>query len=531
MQQYPYNRFQPGQQNPRPINGNQYQSWGGPGYGAPRPEGGNKGGGKRPDQVQRRRRRRPLLGVFLVLIAIALISGGLYIYSQYSRVRPYENVFLPNISIDGIDLSGKTYDEAKNILYSDLAQRQNSWSLSLTYQGHTFSTLNYALMGISTDTAQVDSLLEQAYSVGHEYGTMAVFERNKTLTRQLETPLVLYTTQTEMTDANVNDILSQIADYFKKSPVDAALTSFNPDAADPFVIQAESYGSSLNTEPIKQEILERAARGESGTLEIVPDSIAPAVVTEDIRAQVTLLSTGITAISKASEEGRTNNIKLAFQKINGLVLEPGKTFSFNTVVGTRTKANGFFEAPEYAYGDLVTGIGGGVCQASTTVYLAAVTSNMTITKRTKHSMPVNYTEMGQDATVSDGRLDFKFVNSTDGRIYITAHVEKVSGTKNRYQCVVRIYGKTLGENVLYKLRSVTTQTIEPGEPVYKKDTKGTYVTYEDETYKYQSSRKGYVVETYLQRWENGKMVQEQLITTDTYEPRAEGYYVGVRKRE
>ena len=334
-----------------------------------------------------------------------------------------------------------------------------------------------------------------------------------------------------MTDANVDIVLSQIAAYFDREPADAYLAAFNPDAEDPFTVQDEVYGSVLDVAAVKEEILRRAATGESGALELTPTPRAPAVLASDIRARVTLLSEGVTAISKSSEEGRTSNIRLACTTLNGYILKQGKTFSFNNIVGKRTKANGYLEAPEYAYGELVTGIGGGVCQVSTTVYIAAVTSNLNILKRTKHSSPVNYTLKGQDATVYDGRIDFTFSNNTDGDLYLVAKVEQIKGTKNRYQCVVRIYGPSLGEKVSYKLRSVQTQTLKPDpEPVYQKDTEGKYVTYTDETYKTQSAKDGSVIETYLQRWENGVMTEEKLITTDTYEPKRETYKVGVKRR-
>ncbi len=495
--------------------------------GAGQPETRN-GTTRRPRTfVQRRKRKRPFLKILLVLLVLGLAAGGGYYYSQYSRVKPYELVFMPNISIDGIDLSAKTVEQAKTAVFESVDQRQNSWSLSITYQGHTFSTLNYELMGIQTDEAQVYALLNQAYAYGHSGGT---FDRIRDLEYLEENPLALYTTQSAMTDTNVETILSKIALYLEKEPTDAYLAGFSPDADDPFTIVAETEGQTLDIAPYKQEILERAARGESGTLELETTPVLPSVTTADIRKTVTLLSTGTTAISSASTEGRTSNIKIAFGKINGMVLEDGKTFSFNDTVGKRTAKNGFAEAIEYAYGEQVMGIGGGVCQASTTVYLAAVTSNLEIVKRTKHSLPVNYTELGQDATVSDRGIDFKFKNTSGGTIYITAHVENVKGSKKKLQCVVKIYGPSLGDDVYYKLRSVKTQELEPGETEIRKDKKAQYVTYEDQTYTYRKSSKGSVVETYLQRWENGKMTEEHLITTDTYEARNEIVYVGVTSR-
>ena len=142
---------------------------------------------------------------------------------------------------------------------------------------------------------------------------------------------------------------------------------------------------------------------------------------------------------------------MAFERINGKMLAAGETFSFNTIVGKRTKANGFYQAIEYAYGDQRMGYGGGVCQASTTMYLAAAKANMTILKREPHSDAVGYTDYGKDATVSDNRIDFKFRNDTGSTIFIVATVMKDSRyDKSNKVCVVSIYGESLGTGVKYE---------------------------------------------------------------------------------
>ena len=112
---------------------------------------------------------------------------------------------------------------------------------------------------------------------------------------------------------------------------------------------------------------------------------------------------------------------MAFERINGTILQDNKTFSFNTAVGRREAGNGYYPAIEYAYGNEVMGIGGGVCQASTTVYLAAIQAGLKINKREAHSNPVNYTEMGMDATVNSTRgheVDFTFTNN-NGKPHFT----------------------------------------------------------------------------------------------------------------
>ena len=112
-------------------------------------------------------------------------------------------------------------------------------------------------------------------------------------------------------------------------------------------------------------------------------------------------------------------MKLAAEKINGVILQPGQTFSYNDVVGQRTKANGFKEAGAYSGGQVVQEVGGGICQVSSALYYCAMVSNLKINTRTCHYFPVAYIEPGMDATVSWGGPDFAFRNSTNYPIKIT----------------------------------------------------------------------------------------------------------------
>lgn len=117
---------------------------------------------------------------------------------------------------------------------------------------------------------------------------------------------------------------------------------------------------------------------------------------------------------------RGANVANAAARINNKILLPGETFSFNETVGRRTVANGFKTAPEYMNGQTVDGVGGGTCQVSTTLYSAVLYADLKIVKRSNHSMSVNYVPLGQDATVTDGGLDFQFMNDTDYPIKISS---------------------------------------------------------------------------------------------------------------
>lgn len=115
---------------------------------------------------------------------------------------------------------------------------------------------------------------------------------------------------------------------------------------------------------------------------------------------------------------RNANVARAADLLNGAILPPGETLSFNDRVGPRTTANGFYTAPEYQNGETVQGIGGGTCQVSTTLYCAVLYAGLDIVSRTNHMFAVSYAPLGQDATVAYGSVDFKFKNNSEYPIKI-----------------------------------------------------------------------------------------------------------------
>lgn len=121
---------------------------------------------------------------------------------------------------------------------------------------------------------------------------------------------------------------------------------------------------------------------------------------------------------------RSSNIRLAASRINGLVLMPGDSFSFNGHLGQRTPAKGFKEAGVYVNGRHDTDVGGGICQVSTTLYNAVMIAGLKTTARSPHSLPVPYVPLGRDAAVSFPNPDLKFVNDTDAPVALAASVVK-----------------------------------------------------------------------------------------------------------
>ena len=488
---------------------------------------GHMGGGNEPPKGNR--------NWIVILVAAVLVIGlavGGYYYHQDAQVRAavtaYDNVFCQGVYVDGINLGGMTAEEGVNAVTAQAQNRNDSWYVNLTYQGQVVTTLTASQLGMTVDVADI---MNEAWAQGH---TGDVYERQEAMEQLMVTPYEGYTATPGGDTSVVDSVLNEIKNLVYRAPTDAYLLSFDPSLTYPFTFQDEVEGRTLDIEPLKTKLYQMVSSMESGDVEIEPDTIAATVTTEDLKKQYTLRASVYTPISSKSSENRTNNIRRCFELISGYVLDAGSKFSFNSVVGKRTLANGFYEAIEYAYGTEVMGVGGGTCQASTTLYQAAVVAGLEIVDREPHSKAVSYANYGEDATVyweGNRKIDLVFKNNTDSKIYIVASVQSDPSNRKRLIAKVSIYGESLGDDVRYELQSTTVEVLSaPTEPEYVKDTKQTYVTYTDEEYVARKAADGYKVESYRVKYVGDTVVEKTLLFTDTYKAQSELIYVGTKKR-
>ncbi|RQD77204.1 MAG: hypothetical protein D5R97_02925 [Candidatus Syntrophonatronum acetioxidans] len=197
------------------------------------------------------------------------------------------------------------------------------------------------------------------------------------------------------------------------------------------------------------------------------------------------------------QTGRATNIRLVADSIDGALLAPGQHFSMNETAGPYSRERGFQPAPVFSGGQVITGIGGGVCQNSSTLYNAALLAGLEVTERHSHSLPVGYLPLGRDASVSYGVTDLKFVNSLHKHVYIQM---KASGGI----LTVNVFGTREKE---VKISSSIVETINPPvNYVRSPDVTGRVVV--------QEGARGYRTVTTITI--NG---QERVLSRDYYRPR------------
>ena len=287
--------------------------------------------------------------------------------------------------------------------------------------------------------------------------------------------------------------------------------TFNANNENPFTIKKGYDGKMIDKKALLCDINYALNNG----IKIInaKTSVIKQTVTEEYLKSLTNLRGRFTTYF-ADQKERVHNIKLASNYLSGSIVNENEEFSFNAAVGERSEERGFSKAKIILDGAFVDGIGGGVCQVSTTTYNALLLAGLKITEQHPHSLAVSYIEPSFDAMVSYGLSDLKFFNNTGGKVFIG-----VKTTKNAV--CVSVYGKKMDK--VYERVSVVTEETLPGEAEF-------IYTSElgvGQTKLLQSAKNGIKSEGYLVEYSlSGQIISNNLIRKDSYKSIKEKVLVG-----
>ena len=404
------------------------------------------------------------IDLILILIAIIVITLALC-STMFAVINRKSSKIVKGVSISNIDVSNLTKEEAIKKL-EEVYGSKSEKKIYLSY-GEFDSSITYEALEVRY---QIENAIKQAYDVGREGN---IFQENfeilktwyKNININIEVTIdndminqiaqninnsidgavvqpsyyvendnskliitsgkegvkvdekklleEIYKVLDENTDDEqkieipvVQDIpekinIEKIHDEIYKEVKDAYYTK------DPFTIHPEENGIDFDVEAAKAMLQEEKPEYEIALKITKPKKTVKDIGTEAFPDLLATFSTNY----QASNVSRTTNLKLASNKINGTVILPNEEFSYNKVVGERTISAGYKMAATYSNGQVVDGLGGGICQISSTLYDAVVMANLNVTTRRNHQFVTSYVPAGKDATVVWGAQDFKFVNS------------------------------------------------------------------------------------------------------------------------
>ncbi len=276
-----------------------------------------------------------------------------------------------------------------------------------------------------------------------------------------------------------------------------------------FYITPEIVGRKLDTLTLIDNICFNYIHGKNLEFNLPTTKINPEITQKYFNKFTNLRSDFATDISNSSAD-RKHNIKNALMSLNKVEIAPNQIFSFNKIVGRRTAENGYRQAKIIVNNEFVEGIGGGVCQVSTTLYNSALLAGLEILEANKHSKQVGYVKYGFDAMVNFGSSDLKFRNNTSEKITI---ITNYSQTNAR----IRIFGENM-LNTKYKLTSEIYNVIEPEEETLV-DEKQEYldqVKYEDEFFYFKKGTRGMEIKSYREKYVNNSLVSTEFLRHDKF---------------
>lgn len=499
-----------------------------------------------------------------LIIGLSIAGGVLVLVALFcvifSLININNNKILKNISIMGLNVENLTKEEAneklnnlvKDRLETDIVFKHNDQSFTLLPKEIEFNYNFEKAVDEAYDIGRDGNILQNNFvilgqyfkqqnivpeiSINQElYGNIEnqinenltdgvknpdyTIEGNKlTVTvgkdgykvkmKELKESVIKKLMQTEYSDetieipveeAKCKDIdVEEIHKEVYKEPVDASYTK------DPFEIHASENGMDFS---ISVEEAKALITGDKESYVIPVKTLYPKVTTDQIGTEAfpNLLASYSSNYS-SSNYNRSTNVALATSKINGIVLMPGQSFSYNGTVGQRTLRAGFKEAGAYVNGEVTTAVGGGICQVSSTLYNAVLRANLEVTNRTNHMFQVGYVPIGTDATVSWGAPDFQFKNNRNYPIKIVA----TTAGKNVY---IKIFGLKEDNDYDVEILSYRTGTI-PFNTTYTSDPS----LGEGQTKVVQNGSNGATSVTYKILKRNGQEVSRELVSRDRYQP-------------
>lgn len=399
------------------------------------------------------------------------------------------------VRIEDADVSGLDILKARALITDSVNKNYSGGSFSLTYGSRVWK---FGLDEISYRFL-VDDAVSRAFSVGR---TGSVFTKVSNAASLLFNNLILEI-GTEYDSDKLLDILNKIKKEIDTERVNAAVAY----ASDKITVTPDREGLSLdvdrNVKLVENQLRERNFDG----IELAVDVLKPSIAYDDIKGIDTVLSLFSTSFN-VEDVNRSDNIRLACSRLNGRLLMPGDEFSMDEALGPRTIENGYKEAPVIYMNELIKGPGGGICQVTTTLYDAILLAKLQVLERSHHSMPLGYVNPGQDATIAEDSIDFRFRNSFDYPVCLAAEV--VGRRIN-----IRVLGQGGSDGNKVRLVSDIIAEYPPGEDEIEIDDS----LADEEMVVSREARKGLRVVLYRDTYSSdGRLLERERISEDYYKP-------------
>lgn len=491
-----------------------------------------------------------IVAIISVIAALSIcIAAGIYFYFY----RDMDSVISGNISVAGVNIQGMTQAEAIKAVQHATKNTYGTQAMSVTVLEHSIEIPADCIKGLNAqkaikaaykygsvsdplqlnlepylryDEEQIRNCLAQLVALNDTALSNTTYqisgnEPDLTLEITIGTPeygLDLNSLFITVMEAYSKNSFTAEGQYtiIEPAPIDlqaiwevhhkAAVDAYYDKTQKKIVESVYGYGFDIE---VAAETIKNASHGT--TVKIPFKAIAPTVTEDDVEATLFQDTLATFTATSSSKTNRDTNLRLACESINGIVLHPGDSFSYNNALGERTADKGYLPAPSYAGNQTVNTLGGGICQVSSCLYYCVVSAELTVIERKNHGFLPSYMPSGTDATVNWGTIDFRF--------------------KNDLEFPVRIEAKSIGGKTTISLLGTETRT-------YRTELKGSVISTTAYSTEYQvfaaDNKEGYkdgetivtpytgkFVESYLYKYDRttGQLISKEFIAESNYRKR------------
>ncbi len=392
-----------------------------------------------PDKAQKtpmKRGKKALIALIVFVIVGSILAGagivGYGMYIDYKKNQPFR--FSSGVKISGIEIGSLSYDEAKKKVKKESLSVVRDIKLKVTARDvkktYTKKDFKYKFdYDKALKKAKVYSLKEQGIYESKKSKTSDPSKETEFTTMENPDFKLNYVIDNE----SIKDQVNKLALNVDREPENARVSKFHPFSDNRFEYENGKLGYTMDRDQLVSKIKKFYSSGKkTASVNAKVSTLQPSISVENLQENIVGLSTA-TSVSNNTAAG-THNMAVALKACNGSIIEPNELWSFNNCTGDSNDAkNGYKKATVISERKLDQGIGGGICQASTTIFQAGALANMDIIERHNHYWASGYACAGEDATIDYPSLDLRMRNITDYQMFMEC---KVEGTT----LIVNIYG-------------------------------------------------------------------------------------------
>lgn len=447
--------------------------------------------------------------LFVFFVCLFVISSIFNFSKQVIDLNKSTQTFNA-LAVEGVDISGLSQVEACEKVKSVFNEIKEQLEITLKFEDKSF-----VIVGKDIQPANFEYLVYKAL----EDNQPKTFLEKINIFRKRGKIIIPKDKLIFSLDDKINTISKQVERKAAEPQI-----KFYPNNKQMFEISDEQIGVCVNMEKLKNDLAFNLQQKNKFELDI-PVFLTPVSKTKkDVLKNLKLRSEYSTNYSN-SVGGRKHNIIVAMKAFNGLVIEPNEIISFNNLINKKVPDSDIRTAKIIVNGEFVEGKGGGLCQASTTVYNAALLSDLEILEVHPHTLPVGYVSMAFDAMVNFGSADMVFRNNTENPLFVKAWGDEK-------ECHIQIYGEPLPKGLSLKQKSRFVKSIPHEGDKIILDTKGIYsdkILFKGEYHRVKYPQEGYEAEGYIQYYIDGELVEERLVRRARYNAQQGIIYEGTEK--